>query len=269
MAIFQFTDADGNTLDMLSSTVRAQQVDGLDAMPVETITTRSPIRHGEQVLTVQGLPRFITTELVIDESSAAAFATLRRTIQQRLNTTLGLGVIEFRHGDSGTTYEIDARVERVSAVDESPRFGRVTVQWRCPNPLFRSTTTTTTTITIADTATSASATVTNNGDVISYPSIAVAGTVDDPEMNNDTTSEVHSFSARSATSTVPSGRTLTSDMLNLTAELDDDTNWIDRLTNASVFWGLETGANTVTVKRSDTSGAKDFTVDHYDWYIGV
>lgn len=275
MAGLTWTDANGNILDLNDgvSFLLEQGIKGTGMPSVDNRVVVTPTRDGSSWIDNRQEERFIVAPVLLNGTSAASLAALRRTLAQRLNPKLGLGVLGYTPG--GTSYALDAVFERHAERREGAFTERWDISWRCPNPFWRATARSTATVVVPSVGlavpvsiplsvqdSTATATISNSGDAITHPTVTVAGPITGPKIRNDTTGvEVH-FSGL----VLASGETLTVDMEEQTATVGT-TNVIHTLTPASEFWGLATGVNSVIC--STSVGGATFTIAYYLRYEGV
>lgn len=277
----QFTDALGNTIDFLSSSFRVINHLGFEGPVPQHRVIESPVRDGSRYLNTRYRELFPLIQFEIDGASYQNLMVRRRQIIPILAPKRGLGVLQYQAASGGSEYHIDALVERRNYSGAPlPRmaFEQWTVQFRCPNPFWRSAAATVTVISQAGGGMSVPTSipmsisgqdglnaVVNEGDVESYPIVTLVpevGGVVSPSIANTTTGETLILSGL----TVPHGSTLTIDMLNRTAKVDGQ-SVLSYLTAASVFWGLEAGNN--TIEAAQTSGDGTWNVSHYSYYEGI
>ena len=102
---------------------------------------------------------------------------------------------------------------------------------------------------------------TNSGDIVSYPTITIPGPVTNLLVTLGSNVIDLDYSLAAA-------NTITINCKEGTIKLQDDTDLIQYLTKASVFWALTRGANTVAFT-SDSGFVKPVTVAYYDRFLGV
>lgn len=256
----QFTDGLGNTVDFLSGNLNLTNHTGFEGSMATHREIEQPFRDSRRYFRSDRRDLFPTVTFELEGANYANLMAHRRLIIPVLSPMRGLGVLAYQAASGGPEYRIDALVERKAHVGNPQlrvMYENWSVQWRCPNPYWR-------TPTATETNVSTTANVTNGGDVASYPvwTVTPGSTITSPTLTNQETGKFVTFSGLS----VASGETLVVDMLNQTAELDGVSVMSD-LTTDSEFWALVLGSQTVEV--SHVSGSATWTMAHFDWFEGV
>lgn len=178
----------------------------------------------------------------------------------------------------GTTYRIDCNLIKLSMpINNGGRRSDILIQLSAGDPLFYRTDggdshtaalsrvaqggyVTPYTLPVVWDSGSAPTVVSNDGDVITYPTITLNNAAINPSVTNQATNETFKL-----TLTMVDGDVLVIDMAARTAKLNGATV-IGNKTTSSVWWGLQPGANGI-VLNSDSAG--DDITGTVAWRNGV
>lgn len=104
----------------------------------------------------------------------------------------------------------------------------------------------------------------NDGSEDAYPIITLPGTMTNPILQNQTTGKTLSLAY-----SIASGDTVVIDMDNQTITLNNSSSLIATKTEASDWWTLAPGSNTIRLETSTTSDTGAAVVSFYPPYVGV
>ena len=287
---FQFTSAAGDIVLMGAETnydvvdirglgmpsVRANDIDRLDTHGA--LTSRKELLPGRTInlqVVVQGTP---------GDELDARMTTLMAACQ--VADTPGVLSFQFPIGYGTTTSSNDVRAisaycRRVTKqVIASNSAGRIPcyIQFECPNPIIRSYVKNTTLIELSDftggtefpdsfpltfgTGSSLASIINNSGNFISYPIVRFPGPLNSPGIQNNTKGETVQLAGVS----ILAGDYVDIDFYERSILQSGTTSIYNTLTQASTWWTLQPGNNSVTFIAS-SSTAVEMSFNWYDSWI--
>ena len=265
---FTWIDPDsGETpLGQISST-KVKEFSGLGCAPIQHFLQGIPSQHRQLHRGLKFRPRVVQLALWSHLASATAQDAFHTTLLAALNPDRGSGVLKAVLSDGTTTRYLDCYVQEGPdfASEDRPLWGAhqfYIVRFVALNPFLYNPTPVTATGNFNG-ATPVDIAVNNAGHIGAFPTIEIAGQVQNPKVELVSTGEYIQF----ASYTVGSGDHLTVDHEVGTAVIDDGTDKIGELAKASTMFYLPRGVD--AVRLTCTAGTSAVTVTWYDQYLGL
>lgn len=258
---------------------------GLDSPPHRTNVYSRPGQDGGVVSSQFYDTRIITLEGIIYANNATDFENYRKqlasacAIQKDSNGYPTPTRISFTTL-AGNSYFVDAYIDRPIFDLKDPNFSYFQITMQNTNPfIFGSAQVTSSGIApasgggfilpvilpITSTASAGgTATVTNVGNVKSYPTITLSGVLTSPNLYNSTVGKSIQLSY-----TIASGDSVVIDMFNQTITLNNSSSLLSAKTSSSDWWGINPGANQISITTLSTSDTGSAVVNFYPSYLGV
>lgn len=262
-----------NGITLGSNTYKlGQPVEGLEIPPIRTSQDNYSGRDGGRVNGQFYSPRLITLSGFMNLTTCALHEDARQDLEAALPIRQDLAVTVTNF--SGTSYTITVRLVDFKMPITSPRASLFKIDLVASDPYFYSSSILSATIPLAVGggfvlpailpvtfgAGTSPTTITNNGTVVTYPTITIVGSATNPSITNTVTGEKVELSL-----TMSGGDTLVINMKDRTITLNGG-SVLSLRTADSDWFGLAVGVNKFIY---ETTNAADTGVTAMTWRTGV